>query len=148
MLKKQFEFILQFKLIWGLIFAAAILLYTIINMILGKTSMEFVVVWQFVLITMVLVFIHYLIFGEFILHHASTKLKLAVHFALCYATLLISGLAVKLINISKLNHYIIFTVGFVMIYLFITLSLYIYYKATGEELNKKLAVYKKNREAK
>ncbi len=102
-------------------------------------------VWQFVAVTMLLTFIYYIIFGEFILHAASTRLKLIVHFSLCYVTLLISGLAAKLIDISKLYHFVVFTIGYILLYLSIIFSFYIYYKATGEELNKKLAIYKENK---
>jgi hypothetical protein len=114
-------------------------------MLLGKTSMEYVVVWQLIAVTIILTFVYYLIFGEYILSDVSTRLKLFIHFWLSYGTLLISGLATNLIDGSKLYHYITFTVGYTMMYLFIIFSFYVYYKATGEELNKKLAVYKQKK---
>jgi len=139
------ELIVQFKFVWGLIFTAAIILYTTINMILGKTSMEYIVVWQIVAVTMLLTFIYYLIFGEYILSNASTKLKICTHFSLSYVILLMSGFATDLMDISKLNHYVIFTVGYVILYLSVIFSLFAYYKLTGEELNKRLAVYKQKK---
>lgn len=139
------ELIVQFKFVWGLIFTAAIVLYTTISMSLGKTSMEFIMVWQFVAVTIILTFIYYLIFGEFIMSTVSTKLKLFTHFSLSYITLFISGLMTNLVDISNLYHYFIFTVGYIFLYLSIIFSFYMYYKATGEELNKKLAVYKQKK---
>jgi hypothetical protein len=139
------ELIVQFKFVWGLIFTAAILLYTTINMILGKTAMEYIVVWQLVAVTIFLTFIYYLIFGEYILRNSSTMLKVFIHFSISYTILLISGLSANLIDISKLNHYVIFTIGYVILYLSIIFSLYAYYRLTGEELNKRLAVYKQNK---
>jgi hypothetical protein len=139
------ELIVQFKFVWGLIFTAAILLYTTINMILGKTSMDYIMVWQIVAVTMFLTFIYYLIFGEYILRNASTRLKVFTHFSLSYTILLISGLTTNLIDISKLNHFVIFTIGYVLLYLSIIFSLYVYYRLTGEELNKRLAVYKQKK---
>ena len=139
------ELIVQFKFVWGLIFTAAILLYTTINMILGKTSMDYIMVWYIVAVTMLLTFIYYLIFGEYILGNASTKLKISAHFILSYMILLISGFATKLLDISKLNHYVVFTVGYIILYLSVIFSLYAYYKLTGVELNKKLAVYKQKK---
>jgi hypothetical protein len=139
------ELIVQFKFVWGLIFTAAIILYTTINMILGKTTMEYIVVWQLAAVTIFLTFIYYLIFGEYILRNVSTKLKVFTHFSLSYTILLISGLSSNLIDISKLNHYVIFTIGYVILYLSIIFSLYAYYRLTGEELNKRLAVYKQKK---
>lgn len=139
------ELIVQFKFVWGLIFTAAIMLYTTINMILGESAMEYIVVWQFAAVTIFLTFIYYLIFGEYILRNASTMIKVFTHFSLSYTTLLISGLTTNLIDISKLNHYVIFTVGYVILYLSIIFSLYVYYRLTGEELNKRLAVYKQKK---
>jgi hypothetical protein len=139
------ELIVQFKFVWGLIFTAAIILYTTIKMILGETAMEYIVVWQLAAVTIFLTFIYYLIFGEYILRNTSTMLKVFIHFSLSYTTLLISGLTTNLIDISKLNHYVIFTVGYVILYLSIIFSLYAYYRLTGEELNKRLAVYKQKK---
>jgi hypothetical protein len=139
------ELIVQFKFVWGLIFTAAILLYTTINMILGKTAMEYIVVWQLAAVTIFLTFIYYLIFGEYILRNSSTILKVFIHFSVSYTIMLISGLSANLIDISKFNHYVIFTVGYVILYLSIIFSLYVYYRLTGEELNKRLAVYKQKK---
>jgi hypothetical protein len=139
------ELIVQFKFVWGLIFTAAILLYTTINMILGKTAMEYIVVWQLAAVTIFLTFIYYLIFGEYILRNSSTMLKVFIHFSVSYTIMLISGLSANLIDISKFNHYVIFTVGYVILYLSIIFSLYVYYRLTGEELNKRLAVYKQKK---
>ena len=139
------ESIVQFKFVWGLMFAAAIMLYTTINMILGKTSMEYIVVWQFAIVTIVLTFIYYLIFGEFILKTISTRLRLFIHFCVSYLVLLISGLATNLIDASKLYHYITFTIGYTAFYLLAIFSFYVYYKVTGEELNKRLELYKQKK---
>jgi hypothetical protein len=144
-MKKQFELIVQFKFVWGLIFTATILLYSVVSMFLGNSSMEFILIWQFVLITMLLTFIHYLTFGEFLFTRLSSKLRLAIHFLLCYITLFISAYLLEWINISKVNSLAIFTLGYVFLYLAISFSLYVYYRITGEQLNNKLAIYKQKK---
>jgi len=88
-MKKLMELIVQIKLVWGLFFAGIIMVYTIINTILGNTSMEFIVVWQIVLLSVILVTIHFLIFGEVILVKISQKQKILLHFTLCYFILII-----------------------------------------------------------
>jgi len=143
-LKKFVEFTVQFKFVWGLFFTAAMLLYTMISMILGAKSMEFVVVWQFVLITLIITFFHYLIFGELILSTTKTKYKVMIHSILCYVTLFIWSGFLNWVSISNIISVIIFTLGYITLYSLCMLSFYIYYKSTGEELNNKLTVYKQN----
>jgi hypothetical protein len=143
--KKYMELIVQFKFVWGLFFTASILLYSIVSMFIGKTSMDFILIWQFVAITMLLTFIHYLIFGEFINISLSPKFKVLVHFVLCYITMLVSVNILSWIDISSLYSVGIFTVGYVTLYLSLTLSFFIYYKITGEKLNNKLAIYKQKK---
>lgn len=143
-MKKFVEFTVQFKFVWGLFFTAAMLLYTMISMILGAKSMEFVVVWQFVLITLIITFFHYLIFGELILSTTKTKYKVMIHSILCYVTLFIWSGFLNWVSISNIISVIIFTLGYITLYSLCMLSFYIYYKSTGEELNNKLTVYKQN----
>lgn len=145
-MKKFVEFTVQFKFVWGLFFTAAMLLYTMISMVFGVKSMEFTVVWQFVFITLILTFFHYLIFGELILSSAKTKYKVMIHFILCYVTLFIWGIFLNCVNISKVISVTIFTIGYIILYSLCMLSFYIYYKSTGEELNNKLTAYKQNLE--
>ncbi len=144
-MKKHIELIVQFKFVWGLIFTAAILLYTIVNMILGNSSMEFIIIWQFVLITILLTFIYYLTFGEFIFTKFSSKSKLVLNFLLCYITLFISAYMLKWISISKPHTLLVFTLAYIFLYLSISFSLYVYYKITGEQLNNKLKIYKQRK---
>ncbi|MBM7871575.1 hypothetical protein JOC70_003075 [Clostridium pascui] len=143
-MKKFVEFTVQFKFVWGLFFTAAMLLYTTISMILGAKSMEFVVVWQFVLITLIITFFHYLIFGELILSTTKTKYKVMIHSILCYVTLFIWGKSLNWVSISNIISVMIFTLGYITLYSLCMLSFYIYYKSTGEELNNKLTAYKQN----
>lgn len=143
-MKKFVEFTVQFKFVWGLFFTAAMLLYTMISMILGAKSMEFVVVWQFVLITLIITFFHYLIFGELILSTTKTKYKVMIHSILCYVTLFIWSAFLNWVSISNIISVMIFTLGYITLYSLCMLSFYIYYKSTGEELNNKLTVYKQN----
>lgn len=135
----------QFKFLWGIIFAAAILLYSVIGFFTGETAMSFLMIWQFVLVTLILTLIYFLIFGEYILASRSTKLRLLVHYILNYITLLVSGWAIGFIDLGRLSHILIFTAGLTLIYLLLMLSFHIYYKATGEELNDKLSAYKKRK---
>lgn len=141
-MKKHMELIVQFKFVWGLFFTASILLYTVISMILGNKSMEFTLIWKFVIITMLLTFIHYLIWGEFILIKTSSKHKLIIHFILCYTTLLIFANVINWMVITNLYHVAIFSLYYIVLYLSIIFSLYMYYKGTGEVLNDRLAMYK------
>lgn len=146
-MKRFMEITVQFKFVWGLMFTAAILLYSIVSMFMGKTSMDFVLIWQFVAITMLLVFIHFLIFGEFILKSLRTKYKIAIHFLSCYATGLISVSILNWVNLSKISTIGIFTGAYTLIYLAMCFSLYMYYKGTGEQLNDRLAAYKQNKKS-
>lgn len=143
-MKKFVEFTVQFKFVWGLFFTAAMLLYTTISMILGAKSMDFVVVWKFVLITLIITFFHYLIFGELILSTAKTKYKVMIHSILCYVTLFIWSAFLNWVSISNIISVMIFTLGYITLYSLCMLSFYIYYKSTGEELNNRLTAYKQN----
>lgn len=135
----------QFKFVWGLIFTASIILYTTISMLLGKSSMNFIVVWQFAFATLLLTAQYYLMFSELIINSMSNRTRISIHFAISYVTLLILGWLMKLMDITDLSHIAIFTVGIVLLYLAAMFSLFVYYKATGEELNKKLAAYKQKK---
>ncbi|KGK89953.1 hypothetical protein SDC9_125427 [bioreactor metagenome] len=143
-MKKFVEFTVQFKFVWGLFFTAAMLLYTTISMILGAKSMEFVVVWKFVLITLIITSFHYLIFGELILSTTKTKYKVMIHSILCYVTLFIWSAFLNWVSISSIISVMIFTLGYITLYSLCMLSFYIYYKSTGEELNNRLTAYKQN----
>lgn len=144
-MKKFMEFIVQFKFVWGLFFTAAILLYSIFNLFIGNSTMEFIVVWQFVLITMILTLMHYAIFGDFIFKSRALKCKVLIHFPLCYITVFIFADWMNWINISNINSISIFTLTYVFLYLALMFSFYIYYKTTGEELNNRLTSYKQKR---
>lgn len=144
-MKKFMELAVQFKFVWGLINTAAIILYSTVSMLLGKTSMEFIVVWQFAVITFVLVFVHFLIFGEYILSSLMMKYKLIIHFVLCYIISLVSTIILKWVDFSNLHSVAIFSGAYTLIYLAVCFSLYMYYKGTGEKLNDKLASYKRKK---
>jgi phosphoglycerol transferase MdoB-like AlkP superfamily enzyme len=144
-MKKVMELLLQFKFVWALFFASAVVIYTIIGMIIGNSSMEFIVVWQLFLLSIVLVFIHYLLFGEFILKKLSLKGKLFIHFPTCYITILIFIVLYGWIDLKISSSLILYSSVYVLFYIGILNSLYLYYKATGEELNSKLAIYKEKR---
>jgi hypothetical protein len=144
-MKRFVEITVQFKFVWGLFFTAALLLYTTINMILGNTSMEFIVVWKLVAITLLVTFFHYLFFGELILTSLGMKLRVIIHSVVCYLTLLLSFCLFNWIELSKSSDLIIFTGGYILLYLSCIFSFYVYYKTTGEELNDRLTAYKEKR---
>lgn len=144
-MKKAMEILVQFKFVWGLFFAAAIILYTIVNMFLGNTSIEVIAIWQLFLLSIVIVLIQYLLFGEFILTDLSIKKKIFIHFPLCYIAILIIIYLYGWIDITNFKTLAIFSGIYLLFYLGVINSLYLYYKATGEELNSKLAIYKQKK---
>lgn len=144
-MKRFLELTVQAKFVWGLFFSSAMLIYIVVEMILGHTSIDIITVWQMVGITLALTFLHYLIFGELILKSMSTRYKTLIHSVLCYLMLVLSVIWAKWISIYSFNAIIIFTISYVIFYLLCVFSFYIYYKATGEELNKKLTAYKEKR---
>jgi hypothetical protein len=144
-MRKFVEITVQFKFVWALFFSAAILLYSVVSMALGHSSVEFIIIWQLVALTMIITFYHYLFFGELILKSLSTKNKVIVHSLLCYATLLPSIYLFNWFDITSLKWFSVFTVSYVGLYLSCIFSFYIYYKATGEELNNRLTAYKEKK---
>jgi len=144
-MKKAMEIIVQAKFIWGLFFTAAVVVYTIVNMFLGNTSIEVIAIWQLLLLTIIIVLIQYLIFGEFILVNLSIKKKILIHLPLCYITILKFVNLYGWINISNYTTLGIFSGIYIIFYLGILNSLHMYYKITGEQLNSKLAIYKQNK---
>lgn len=144
-MKRFMELIVQFKFVWGLIFSATILLYSVVAMLNGETAMSFILIWQLVGITMVLGVIHFLIYGEFSLRSLNTKYKAAIHFISCYIVCLISVGLLKWIDISNIQEILVFTGSYIFLYLLVFLSLYMYYKFTGEQLNDRLAAYKQKK---
>jgi hypothetical protein len=144
-MKKFVEITVQFKFVWALLFTASLLLYSTISMLLGKSSVDFIVIWGIVAMTIVLTFIHYLIFGEFILNSLSTTYKILIHFVLCYITIFISSLLLDWISILSLSSIGLFTGSYMLLYLSCAFSFYAYYKATGEELNNRLTAYKEKK---
>jgi len=145
MMKKTMELLVQFKFVWGLFFAASVVIYTIVNMLLGNTTMELIVIWQLFLISIIIVVLHYLIFGEFVLTKLSLKHKLLIHFPLCFVIILLFLNIFGWINFKDLSAMTYYTGAYIFFYIGILNSLYLYYKATGEELNSKLAIYKEKR---
>jgi hypothetical protein len=147
-LKKFVEITVQFKFVWGLFFTAAMMIYTTVSMILGNKSMDLIVVWQLVGLTMLFTLYHYLFFGELILNSINLKLKVTIHSIVCYATLLIACQVFAWVDILKIKDLAIFTGMYVFLYIAAMYSFYVYYKATGEELNQRLTAYKQNRNIK
>jgi len=144
-MKKFMELTVQMKLVWSIFFAGAMLIYVIISMIAGNSTMELITVWQLVGLTLIITIIHYLFFGEMILTSLNIKYKILIHSILCYILLLFTSHNFNWINAYKTNDFIIFTLSYVFMYLACILSFYLYYKSTGEELNKKLTAYKQKR---
>lgn len=144
-MKRFMELVVQFKFVWGLIFSATILLYSVVAMVNGDTAMEFALIWKLVGVTLVLGFIHFLIYGEFILGYLNTKYKTVIHFIICYIVCLVSVEFLNWLDISSVKAILVFSVSYIFIYLLVFLSLYMYYKFTGEQLNDRLAVYKQNK---
>jgi len=144
-LKKAMELLVQFKFVWGLFYAASIVIYTIVNSLLGKTSMDFIVIWQLLILTIIIVLFHYILFGELILTKLKLKQKLIIHFSLCYTSILIAMDIFNWIETSNLSSVLLYTGGYLFFYLGILNSMHMYYKATGEELNSKLAIYKEKK---
>lgn len=147
-MKRFVELTAQFKFVWGLLFSATILLYTVVAMLKGDTAMDFILIWKFVAITMVLGFVHFLIYGEFVFSSLNSKYKGAIHFVSCYIVSLISVILLKWVELLNLLELALFSGIYTFIYLSIFFSLYMYYKFTGEQLNDRLAAYKKNKELK
>jgi hypothetical protein len=144
-MKRFMELIVQFKFVWGLIFSATILLYSVVAMLYGKTAMDFILIWQLVGITLVLGVIHLLIYGEFILRSLNTKYKAVIHFIACYIVCFVSVDILKWVDILNIKEVLVFSGVYIVIYLSLFLSLYMYYKFTGEQLNDRLAAYKQNK---
>lgn len=144
-MKKFIEITVQAKFIWGLFFSSALLIYAVIAMILGKSYIDIITIWQLVVITLVLTGLHYVIFGELILKSVSTWYKVLIHSILCYITLIISAFLIGWVSVSDFNTVVIFTVSYILLYLACILSFYVYYKATGEELNDRLTAYKQKK---
>lgn len=144
-MKRFMELIVQFKFVWGLIFSATILLYSVVAMLYGETAMDFILIWQLVGITLVLGVIHLLIYGEFILRSLNTKYKAVIHFIACYIVCFVSVDILKWVDILNIKEVLVFSGVYIVIYLSLFLSLYMYYKFTGEQLNDRLAAYKQNK---
>ena len=89
--------------------------------------------------------IHFLIFGEVILVKISQKQKILLHFTLCYFILIIFLNVYDWIVIKSISSIGLYTIAYSLFYLATMNSFYTYYKATGEELNSKLAIYKEKR---
>jgi hypothetical protein len=144
-MKKFMELTVQMKLVWSIFFAGAMLIYVTVSMIAGNSSMDLITVWQLVGLTLVVTFIHYLFFGEMILTSFNIKYKILIHSILCYVLLLFTAHYFVWIDMYKTNDFIIFTSSYMFLYLACINSFYIYYKSTGEELNKKLTAYKQKK---
>lgn len=142
---KYFKIIVQFKFAWGLIFTAATLLYSVISLALGETSIEISLLWKFVVMTLLLTLIHFLVYGEYILKSLSSQKKIIIHFTLCYIVLLIFSYLFNWIQAMNVKSLGIFTISYSLLYLSISSSLFLYYKITGEELNNKLKEYKERK---
>lgn len=147
-MKNFIEITTQFKFVWSVFFTAAIMIYTIVSMILGNESMNLMVIWQLVGLSMIISLYHYLFFGELILNSVSIKLKIFMHLILCYVTLLIFCQLFHWLDMKKLKDLSIFTGSYLFLYIACIHSFYLYYKATGEELNQRLTAYKQNRNIK
>ena len=144
-MKKALEFLLQFKVVWGLFFATTVIIYTVINMLIGNSYMKFTVIWQLLLLSTALVVIQYLIFGEFILNKLSQKQKFFIHFIFCYLTILVFIIVYGWMNIKILSSLALYSGVYIISYLGILNSLYWYNRLTGEKLNSKLAIYKEKK---
>lgn len=141
-MKKFVELTVQFKFVWGLFFAASMIIYATVGLLLGSRTMDLVVVWQMAFVTILLTFYHYLFFGELILNSLSIKYKVLIHSVLCYVSLFLSISLFNWFDISNASSIILYTGGYLIIYLGCIGSFYAYYKATGEELNNRLTAYK------
>jgi hypothetical protein len=147
-MKRFMEWTVQFKFVWSLAFATALLLYVMIGMAFGQKSMEFIVIWQLVLVTTILTAVYYLFFAELVLNSLSMKLKVVLHGLISYIILMGFAHIFNWISIFNPSNLIYSTLGYIVLHLSFVLSFYMYYKATGEELNDKLASYKEKRNVK
>lgn len=144
-MEKQFKMIVQFKFAWGLIFTATTLLYSIVSLILGETTIEISLIWKFVAMTVLLTLIHFLVYGEYIFKSQSSLKKVIVHFILCYIVLFVFSHIFNWIQVMNIQSIGIFTISYSLLYLSISASLFFYYKLTGERLNNRLKEYKERK---
>lgn len=144
-MEKQFKMIVQFKFAWGLIFTATTLLYSIVSLILGETTIEISLIWKFVAMTLLLTLIHFLVYGEYIFKSLSSQKKVIIHFILCYIVLLVFSYLFNWIQVINIQSFGIFTISYSLLYLSISSSLFFYYKITGEKLNNRLKEFKERK---
>ena len=144
-MEKIMKNILELKLAWGLFFAAEIIVYSIVILILGKDYIEITRVFQLAIIAFILVIVQGLLYTNNYFSNLNNKLKLFVN----YLLLLFLGIVFELIfdwfTFRNMNEIFIIISWFTLLYIGCMTSIGIYNKLSGEKLNEKLKIYKKNK---
>ena len=144
-MEKIMKNILELKLAWGLFFAAEIIVYSIVILILGKDYIEITRVFQLAIIAFILVIVQGLLYTNNYFSNLNNKLKLFVN----YLLLLFLGIVFELIfdwfTFRNMNEIFIIISWFTLLYIGCMTSIGIYNKLSGEKLNEKLKIYKKHK---
>lgn len=136
---------LEFKIVGTMFFAAEVIIYALIAPFIGKNSLSTSLIWQMFIIAIILTFTQYSIYSSRTLEKISTWIKMLIH----YITLLILGFICTIIfswfDIKNIKNMIIAVLILTACFIIFSISIYLYYRFTGEEFNKRLKLYKSNK---
>lgn len=141
-MKNALTYILEWKNVASLTFVGALLIYMVISMCLGATSVKFTVILALLLISMTSSLLQMIAFTDLIFKRLRYSLRLII-FATCFFVALGAMLvALDVFPAGQIGAWITFTAIFIIIFALITLGYEIYFRAAGRKYNHFLGNYK------
>jgi Protein of unknown function (DUF3021) len=140
-MKTFYNIAYEMKALMALFFMSIILTYGMVCIAMGNNTMPLELIWEFVLLSVLISAIQFLLYDDNFLNDIPTRIKVPVHYIIILLILIIFINYFNWIELWGISFSI-----FIMIYTFyfiaVTLNFYFYKKITGERFNDKLIKYK------
>lgn len=128
----------------GIFFSSEILLYACLAPLWELKSISLPLIWQMLLIAMIITIIQYIIYTSDIFRKWKTLSKVLFEFILMMVIGYILAIVFKWFDITNIKSNIIYQIIYNSSFWISAYSIYLYNKVTGDDLNRKLKIYKSN----
>ncbi|MEG0307284.1 MAG: hypothetical protein RR636_05020 [Clostridium sp.] len=136
----------EMKLIASVFFAGEIITYTLMAPFFGIDNISLGLIWQMLIISIILTGLQYLIYTSNFLFKIKTCTKIFIHYVILVIMGYLWAMYFNWFDVGSIKNIGISLVIFTAWFLAFTWSISIYNKATGEQFNEKLKIYKSSKE--
>ena len=145
-MKNFFEIILEWKKAAALMFSAAIILYIVVLLFLGESTIQIPVIISLLIISGAGTFLQFLAFTDRIIKKMRYSVRMIVFATPFLAILSANAYFFHWFPVESAGHWLVFTSIYLITFAGASISFEIYYHAMGRKYDGLLGQYRKQRE--